>query len=206
MTDPFGGALPIFTGRPHRKRKLHAVFPTGPRIFKLGTRPQYVGQGPGEPPPDFKTAHTSRDEWDFYWALAKVTKTPKDPRKPPFTGGEWWQYQRPESPTDLGLGVGRVAGGSVSDFVILSPNRRATVIRIQTERFHIATSPTTQMRDLFIRDHLRGVEKVVDVYSSDWIGDPTGEAVCRIAALAIKGIELPSPIRYRSAVRVRRAT
>jgi hypothetical protein len=196
-----------FTGRPPKSRKRPTIFPTGPRIYDLSTRPQRIA-GPQEPPPNspFLGAHGSKDEWDFYWALATIKKDPKNPRQPPFTGGETWLYQKAESPTEIGLGRGRVTGGSVSDFVILGPTGRNLVIRIQTERFHIFTDANQQMKDLFIRDHLRGVEKVVDVYSSDWLGDPSGEAVCRIAALALKGIQLPSPIRDRTALRVRRPT
>ena len=37
----------------------------------------------------------------------------------------------------------------------------------------------------------------------NFIGDPSGDAACRMAALAAKGIEMPSPIRYRSMIRVR---
>lgn len=197
--------MPDFGRKPRKgSRDRPTIFPTGPKLYDLGTKPQHIGQGPGEPPPNFLTAHNSKDEWDFYWAMAKVKGTPKDPRVPPFVGGDDWQYQVPESPTSLGLGVGRVAGGSVSDFVSLGATGIPLIIRVQTERFHIFTNSATQMKDLFIREHLRGVEKVIDVYSSDWLGDETGDAVCRIAALAIKGIELPSPIRYRTAIRTRR--
>jgi hypothetical protein len=191
------------SGRPPRVGKRPVITPRGPRLYNLGKRANTSLSGPGEPPTDFVTAHTSLDEWYCYWALTKLFDDPPDPRKPPYLGGQFWQYQRPESPTDVGLGVGRVPGGSVSDFVILQPSGKPIIIRIQTERWHIAADPTVQMRDLFIRDHLRGIEKVVEVYSQDFIGDPSGDAVCRVMALAIKGIELPSPIRYRSVLRVR---
>jgi hypothetical protein len=104
------------------------------------------------------------------------------------------------------LGVGRVPGGSVSDFVFLpATGTRVIVMRVQTDRFHINAGSNTQMRDLFIRDHLRGVEKVIDIYSSDFMHDLSGDAACRMVALAAKGIEMPSPIRYRTALRTRTA-
>lgn len=204
--DPFSslpGASTFGAGRPLKTSRKPVIFKTGPRLYHMGTKPTTGIGGPGLPPPGFITAHNSLDEWIFYWAMAKVTGTPKNPFMGPFLGGETWQYQVPESPSSLGLGTGRVTGGSVSDFVSIGPTGRSIVIRIQTERFHLAAGAMTQMRDLFIRDHLRGVEKVVDVYSQDYLGDISGDAACRVAALALKGIEFPSPIRYRSMLRVR---
>jgi hypothetical protein len=206
MSFPDLPDIPSFGRRPRKpSRDRPVIFATGPRIYEGGKKAGFIG-GPGEPPIDFRTAHNSKDEWDFYWAMSRVvpSKTPRDPRQPPYLGGEEWQYQVPESPTELGLGVGRVPGGSVSDFVYFGGNETAIVIRIQTERYHVFTNSMTQMRDMFIKEHLRGIEKIIDVYSSDWIADESGSAVCKIAALAIQGIELPSPIRYRTAIRTRR--
>lgn len=197
------GVSTFGVGRPPKKSTRPAIFPTGPRIYRLGTKPTTGIGGPGQPPEGFLTAHNSIDEWVVYWACAKVRGTPQNPRQGPFLGGEDWQYQKPESPTEIGLGVGRVTGGSVSDFVFIGPTGRNIVMRLQTDRWHINAGSIVQMRDLFIRDHLRGVEKVIDIYSSDFMHDPSGDAACRMVALAAKGIEMPSPIRYRTAIRTR---
>jgi hypothetical protein len=200
------GASTFGAGRPQKAASRPVIFPTGPRIYDLQSAPNTGIGGPGQPPPDFKTAHNSLDEWVVYWACSKVRGTPRDPRRPPYLGGDDWQYQQPESPTEIGLGVGRVPGGSVSDFVFLpATGTRVIVMRVQTDRFHINAGSNTQMRDLFIRDHLRGVEKVIDIYSSDFMHDLSGDAACRRVAMAAKGIEMPSPIRYRTALRTRTA-
>lgn len=199
------GSSTFGAGRPQKAASRPVIFPTGPKLYNLQRKPTTGIGGPGEMPPGFKTAHNSLDEWVVYWACAKVRGTPKNPRQGPFIGGDDWRYQVPESPTTLGLGIGRVTGGSVSDFVFLGPTGRDIVVRLQTDRFHINAGSNTQMRDMFIADHLRGVEKVIDIYSSDFMHDASGDAACRMVALAAKGIEMPSPIRFRTAVRTRTA-
>jgi hypothetical protein len=66
---------------------------SGPRTLRLQSDPVAVG-GPGEPPEGFVTAHQSALEWDVYWGFARVTRSPRDPRKPPFVGGDTWSYQK----------------------------------------------------------------------------------------------------------------
>lgn len=193
-----GAARAMGTGKKPATRR------TGPRLYQLQAEPGRAGKGPGEPPVDFLNAHNSRDEWDVYWALAVLLGTPPDPRQPPYNGGTTWKYQRSETPADVGFSAGRVPGGSVSDFVVNADTTAPIVIRLQSERFHVFANATVQARDLFIRNHLRGIGRVVDIYSQDFVNDPSGDAVCRVVALALKGIELPSPIRFRTAVRVRR--
>lgn len=196
--------LPKFkqTGRPPRNRSKAPVFPKGPRHLRLGSKPGHTG-GPGEPPAGFITAHNSSEEWWVYWGFATLYKDPPNPRIPPFTGGLHWGYQRPEAPTEGGMGIGRVAGGSVSDFVI-EENGTSRVVRLQTERFHIFASPTVQERDFGINVHLRGVEDVIDIYSQDFLEDETGATLCKILALAIKGIQWLPPTGARTALRTRK--
>lgn len=150
------------------------------------------------PPPGFVMAHTSATEWMCYLALSIITGLPKTPFSPPFVGGPpKWVYQKAEQ-------GGRVPGGSVSDFVVLNTNGTAQIgIRVETERFHIWTDGATQQKDIYIASHLKTVNKIVRVYDQHFIDDPTGEKVCRIMALAIKGIELPSPIFFGTAERIR---
>lgn len=189
-------------GRPPRKKDRAPAFPTGPRHLALGSKPRREGTGPGLPPEGFLTAHNSTEEWWVYWAIATLKKDPPNPRVPPFIGGEDWSYQRPESPTEFGIERGRVAGGSVSDFVV-NIHTKPTIIRLQTELYHVFASPQIQERDLTINVNLRGVEDVIDIFSQDWLHDETGQAVCKVVALALKGIEYIPPMGARSAVRVR---
>jgi hypothetical protein len=183
--------------RPPRNRSRKPVAPKGPRIYHRGIDP--IVQSPFLFPPDgFKTPHTSKTEWMCYYALYLLTGLPKDPYKRPFIGGPpIWKYQKLEQ-------GGRVAGGSVSDFVVLNTNGTAQIgIRVETERFHIWTDGATQQKDIYINAHLQTMNKIVRVWDQHFIDDPTGEKVCRVMALAMRGIELPSPIRLGTAQRVR---
>lgn len=187
-------------GKPKKARKLKkfSIAPRGPKHLKLGVRPARIGIGPGEPPIGFVTpsTHNSRSEWLVYWALAKHHNDPKDPRQPPYTGSRLgvWFYQVQEQ-------GGRVPAGSVSDFQVKTP-RGWIIIRQDTERWHIFANAVTQMKDLFLKTHLK-TGKVVTVYDQYFIHDDTGAAVMKVVALALKGIEMPNPIRTGTAIRRR---
>ena len=131
-------SLPKFGagGRPPRNRSRAPVFRTGPRILQLGKKPRKAEtQVWTVPPPGFLTAHNSVDEWMVYLALAMHLDDPPNPFKPPFVGGATkWVYQKAESPTGLGLGIGRVPAGSVTDFAV-AEGGGWLVLRLQTERF-----------------------------------------------------------------------
>lgn len=170
---------------------------TGPRHLALQSKPLPVG-GPGEPPEGFVTAHTSRDEWIIYWALAKVLRDPPDPRQPPFIGGVLWEYQKT-------VDGGRVVGGQVVDFVYLHPKGKTIGLRIQTERYHIMTDAAKQMSDFFLKSSQRAIDQIVDIYSQDYLGDPSGKAACVVVANALKGIQSYSPILSGGSQRVRAA-
>ncbi|MHB1330199.1 MAG: hypothetical protein ACYC2K_18520 [Gemmatimonadales bacterium] len=144
----------------------------------------------------FVGAHTSRTEWLVYWALSKKFGDPKDPRIPPYTGSRLgtWFYQV----MDQG---GRVPAGSVSDFQVKTPFGWI-IMRLDTERWHIFASAAQQMKDLFLKTHLK-TGKVVTLYEQDFIHDDTGEAVMKVVSLALKGLELPNPIRTGQALRRR---
>ena len=185
-TPPKLGSLP----RPPRAERP-PVRPRGPKLFQLGRDPGRL-DGPGDPPTDFVTAHTSRDEWVWYWAMAKVTRDPADPRRPPYAGGANWVYQK-------ALDGGRAErGGSVCDFVYSAPNGEIC-IRIQTARWHIMAHATKQAQDAMLKAKTSRYIHVVDTYSQEWIEDATGEAACRAVARALKGISAPDPIRYGTA-------
>jgi hypothetical protein len=194
-TMPKFGKLP----RPPRIRSRVAVAPRGPREFHLGVKPE-IGFNQFINPPDFFTTdpHVSKTEWMCYLALAILTGFPKDPYKPPYVGGPpRWVYQKAEQ-------GGRVPGGSVSDFVVLNEQGTASIgIRVETERFHIWTDGAQQQKDLYINAHLHTVNKIVRVWDQHFVDDESGEKVCAVMALALRGIELPSPIFFGTAQRVR---
>jgi hypothetical protein len=192
--------LPRITGigKPSKlpKPKRFPIKPTGWEHLKLGVRPLRIGIGPGEPPPGFVGAHTSRTEWLVYWALFRKLAPDANPRQPPFTGIPGvFVYQK----IDDG---GRVPGGSVTDMQVATPTGWIG-LRIDTERWHIFAGPNQQAKDLFIKTHLRAVQRVVTLYEQDFIADDTGEAVCKVVALALRGIELMNPIRSGLAQRRR---
>jgi hypothetical protein len=175
--------------------RRHPMRFTGPRDLKLQSDPVVIG-GPGEPPEGFVTAHTSKTEWVWYWASAKVLKDPPDPRKPPFVGGANWSYQTP-------LNGGRVIGGQVTDFVYLLSNNKTLGVRIQTEHWHIMASAETQMNDFLLKADQQALDQIIDAFDQDWMWDPTGKAACIAVANAIKGIQPISPIIAGTAQRIR---
>jgi hypothetical protein len=185
---------------PFHPKKPFAIAPRGPRHLHLGQHPLIVGVGPGEPPPGFVGAHTSREEWMVYWAIATHKNDPVNPRVPPFTGsriGDWF-YQA----ADAG---GRVPGGSVTDYQVRTPTGMIG-IRLDTERWHIFAGPNQQLKDLFIKTHVKSLQKVVTIYSQDFLrADPSeqAEALMKVVALALRGIEYNNPIRSGTAQRRR---
>lgn len=196
-----------FTGttRPPANRKKAPVRPTGPRSLQLGKRPTKAETSIWTvPPAGFLTAHNSVDEWMVYLAISMHLKDPANPFQAPFNGGTIWRYQKAEAPTTNENAIGRVPGGSVSDFAIQHPDGRFLILRLQTEFFHVYVGPVEQEKDRTIETNLRGVTDVIDIYSQDFIHDNTGDTIMRITALALQGIEWHSPTGARSAQRVRR--
>ena len=154
------------SGRPPRLRHF-AVRSRGPRV--LEQKAVHTG-GPGLPPPNFISATNSIDEWVWYWASKRALDPNDDPRRPPFFGGLLWDYQSPE----LG-GFTRALGSAVVDF-LYKLSHPFIAVRIQTYRFHLATPSEKQAYDAIQDAHLSQSFEVVDVYSQDYIGDPSGEA------------------------------
>jgi hypothetical protein len=179
-------------------KKPFAIAPKGPKHLHLGQRHTQVDAFPGNPPPGFVGAHTSRDEWEVYAAISVHMQDPKDYWLPPFTGsrrGDWF-YQASEA-------GGRVPGGSVTDYQVKTPNGWMG-IRLDTEKWHIFAGPGQQQKDLFIKTHTKSLQKTVTIYSQDWLGrDDNGETLMRIVALALRGIEYMNPIRAGTAQRRR---
>jgi hypothetical protein len=143
--------------------------PTGPKLYRLNTAPAQLDLFL-VPPRDFVTATTSAPEWAAYNALAHIFQDPQNPRKPPYFGGADWNYQE----AVLGTYT-RQLGSAVLDFVVFRPYERIG-IRIVTSRFHEAAGAKQQGYDALQVVTLGRQFRVVDVYESDLISDPTGQA------------------------------
>lgn len=171
------------------------VYGLGPRAYSFN-RPPKVKGGPGDPPPGFLIASTSKSEWLCYWAMAHIFPEPRDPRQPPFVGGPPdWGYQVPF------LG-GRQVLGSVLDFLVWNtPSGRPVGIRIQTEYFHLFTPTAKQASDLLRRQRLNARIDVVDVFDYTFTGDASGQAAIQVMKAAIGQIAIPDPLRGATARR-----
>lgn len=170
--------------------------PTGPRFVP---KDDVLISGYGDPPPGFLNGQNSLTEWIFYWAMAKVFGNPRgsDVRLAPFYGG-WpdWGYQVAE----LG-GHTRALGSAVVDFVVYQ-GLTIIGIRIQTERFHIFTESRKQVYDEIQRAQLEGNGlRVVDIYDTELLGDPSGQKAIIAAKRAIGRLENINPIVARTAIR-----
>ncbi len=167
------------------------VSPAGPKWLTQAAATTVAG-GPGDPPPGFLRGINSRDEWWFYWALARVTGQPKDPRKPPFQGAPdgSWTYQGM-------IGGGYQLGGANPDFEV--PAQRI-VIRIQTPRYHIQAGAEKVASDREQKVVLTGQGyTVIDVFSTQYLNDPSGQAACRLARDALQGKQAPDVLNAGTA-------
>jgi hypothetical protein len=192
---PIPGLPKIGKLQPLKPLRRPPVRLSGPRSLRLQSDPVAIG-GPGEPPEGFVTAHTSKDEWIIFWALSRVTRSPRDPRKPPFVGGDTWSYQK-------AIDGGRIIGGQVVDFVYNHPDGKFLGLRIQTEHWHIEVTAAKQMQDFFLKSSQHAVDQIIDIFSQDYLGDASGKAACVVVANAIKGVQKYSPIFAGTSQRVR---
>jgi hypothetical protein len=184
--------------RPRVRRKTFR--PTGPKIYQLSKDPEHLG-GPGDAPTEFLSAQTTETEWYVYWAFSKLFHDPKDPRLPPYTGARdgSWQYQKfVEGPSDSVIGNLRNV-----DFIAVF-GTQLIGFRIQTARFHVMASSVIQAKDFYLKTHITGVTRLVDIYEQDFIGDPSGEAVCTTLANALRGFESAGPNRMGTAYTIQR--
>ncbi len=157
----------------------------GPRVFRKPA--QHFG-GPGEPPPGFVTATTSKDEWKIYWALMRILDPERDPRQPPFFGGKDWAYQSSELGTFT-----RSLGSAVVDFLI-TLSYPFIVLRIQTPRYHILTDSRKQAYDALQLSQLSNKFLVVDIYSQDFLADESGAAAIVVVKEALGLIRRRNPL------------
>jgi hypothetical protein len=191
--------MPSTLRRPNRLPTMRDLptNPRGPRLYSQ--RPKRLG-GPGVPPPGFVGGQTSAEEWWVYWALAKIFDDPADPRQPPFLGARdgRWTYQSPFA------GGRRMAGGAVIDFVVYAGGE-VIAIRLQTERFHIYATGGQQTHDLEQEAVISEYARVIDLFSQDFIGDGTGQAVIIQLKDALAGFPPRDPITSGTARRSRMA-
>jgi hypothetical protein len=186
--------LSIPQNRPSRMKRIPREL-RGPSELKLWVEPER-NVGPGDAPAGFVQATTSKSEWIAYWALAKVMQDPPDPRNPPYYGGQTWGYQ-------VALDGGRSRkGGSVADFIVWLPSE-PIVIRLVTERFHVAAGPTKTALDRAQAFRLEKYASVRDLYEQDIIADRTGEAACRKVVELLGGRERINPALAGTFRRVR---
>lgn len=175
-------------------RKQFSRGTTGPGGL-LNTKRTYT-VGPGEPPPGFVGATTSKTEWLIYWASAKVFNDPKDPRQPPYWGGQAWGYQIAAN------GGRRTPGGSVVDFVYYLPGE-VVGLRVQTYRFHDVAGPGVRAYDRAQAASLARWMTIRDIYEQEFIGDRSGESACRRIVEVLGGKRRISPVSSGSVRRVR---
>lgn len=152
-----------------------------------GMRKQVRVVGPGEPPAGFLTPWNSRSEWYCYWALWKVLKEEGDVRRPPFIGGQRFGYQ-----TVVNGGRSSL-GGTIVDFVVYLRGQDIGIY-IQTDRYHLAADARTKTLD-----HLRMLAaarymRVIPIFETDLIADPTGEQACRTVVNALGGRSQINPV------------
>ena len=156
-------------------------FPQPPAIFASSQKTIRVG-GPeafvAAHPELFGGATVSKDEGYFYWAMLNILGKPE-------TGG--WSYQAK-------LAGGRhLPGGSMPDFIYWNATP-AIVVMIQGSFPHLQAGPR---KLAFDEDQIRSVERmgfmVIQVFSEQYIDDPSGQAVILIAKDALKGIQRPNP-------------
>lgn len=176
--------------------RTKTVIPQGPRFVPKMTEVP----GPGDPPPGFLTGQNSLTEWYVYWAFQKIFKEPRDPRQPPFYGGyPFWAYQKAE----IG-GFVRSLGSAVVDFVAYQGGDTLG-IRVQTERFHVYADARKQAYDALQRATLeRAGIRVIDMYDTQVLGDPSGQKCIVNLKQILNRIELVNPDIAHTAFRASR--
>lgn len=191
--------------KPVRPPRLNSIpiAPRGSKLYQVPKSLQVGTTGPGEPPPGFVSATTSRIEWWYYWALFKVLAPNMDPRdgRNGFIGipGKF-TYQ-----TSYAGGRNPTGGGAVIDFTI-EPHELSRGVpiafRIQTERFHLFTSDVKQAYEQLYRARMSAHYVVRDLYEQNVLFDATGQAVVIAVKNALRGVVEPNPVRGGTPLRI----
>lgn len=188
------------TGLSSRLPKMHMPpkLPTGKKMYTpIPLDQQIITQGPGTPPQGFLGPYNSVTEWYIYWALSRIFHNPPEFRKAPFEGG-WpdWQYQKAWN------GGRDSPGGSVIDFVILSPAHEGDIaLRVVTEYWHLFANAEKHASDDEQRYFLEDDFILKDVYDQDFINDPSGQAAIITCKNVCSLLERPNPNWIGTAIR-----
>lgn len=156
--------------------------PTGPKMFRPGTKPMILNDWMN-PPPGFLNGNNSLSEWLIYKSLTLILG--------PEQNGAW-QYQ--------GKINAQLPGGAKPDFVV-TQSSRPLALRVQTERFHIAVSSFKQFNDDEQRIQLgRQGYDVCDIYEEHYINDETGKAALKVTNDCLNGRQRANPIRQHTSL------
>lgn len=164
--------LPRTITRPPKFRRPPTL-PRGPKLYQEGKWSSIDVQGPVQPPPGFVTQQTTASEWVWYWASMKVLDPARDPRVPPFYGGSSWAYQSQQLPQ-----IAHIYAKALSTNVdfLYQLSYPPLAVRLQSFRYHLATTSLKQQYDLAQLKRELGVFDVVDIYEQDFLEDTTGQA------------------------------
>lgn len=202
--------IPGLTKPPNRRKPVRpprlsgiTTFPKKPRLYQLPKALQKGTTGPGEPPPGFVTATTSRVEYWVYWALFKVLAPNLDPRdgRNGFIGVPGlFTYQ-----TAYEGGRRPTGGGQIIDFVVEPhPLSRGVpvALRLMTERHHVYADDRKQAYEQLLRSRLSASYVTRDLYEQNFLFDQTGQAVVIAVKNALRGVVEPNPTRGGTPLRI----
>lgn len=171
------------------------TLPRGPKWMQRLRTNKVDLAGPGEPPPGFASATTSKLEWIVYWSLFKIlipTEDPRNPRGSSFYGYDGvFRYQK-------AFEGGRDPGGSLIDFVVeYGPKiKTQTAIRIQSVYRHQDAPIRQQATDRVRKIRIAAEVVVVDLWDYDLLLDNgtagDGQKAIISTKAAVGMIELPS--------------
>lgn len=181
----------------HEMRQ-QSVWGRGPEFLGL-TRPWSRLDAPGEPPPNFVTATTSRVEWAIWYWLFIIMGVEGDPHHqsdynyPPPGANGTFRYQINF------LGGRHKSGGAVVDFIVpRSPmNGRALILRLEGEWQHIYADQVKIEHDLFQKFSLSGEGlEVIDLYEQHFLPDPFRRrgTIPQVLVDALNGIAWVGPL------------
>jgi len=169
---PIGSAPPRSTEKVAAARtRRPVVVPIGPRLYRTTRAQELSLSGPGPAPAGFVTAQQTATEWVWYWASMKVLDPERDPRKPPFWGGQNWAYQSQQLAQIPGVHTKAMSTNIDFLYMLSFPY---IAVRIQTYRYHTGATSIKQAYDRAQQVREVGQFNEVDVYEQDFLSDSSG--------------------------------